>query len=299
VERAAPGASVYPLASGARAIALLVAAGARDPVLDRLARETAAPLVEVEAYTDELDTVRRDDMVSAAAEIQLNLLPPRCARFGPVELAGTILPAYDVGGDWFDYTQNREGIWIAVADGVGHGPAAAGLAAVALGGFRAGRRNREGLVGAALRIDAAVRAAGRKSGFVTAVLAHVAPDGSFTWINCGHPPPIAISAGGGVRELTAPGHYPLGLFEAGRPFTTNSRALRGDERVVLYTDGVVDRRLDDASELGLRGVRGAIAAEPAVTAASTVIAVQRAVRDASQAPLRDDSTVVVVRLAHD
>jgi serine phosphatase RsbU (regulator of sigma subunit) len=299
VERAVPGASVYPLVSGVRAIALLVAEGGRDPVLDRLAREAAAPLVEAGAYTDELDTVRRADMVTAAAEIQLNLLPPRCARFGPLELAGTILPAYDVGGDWFDYTQNREGVWIAVADGVGHGPAAAALAAVALGGFRAGRRNREGLVGAALRIDGAVRAAGGGSAFVTAILAHVTPDGSFTWINCGHPPPIAISARGGARELSSPGHYPLGLFEGPHPFTTTLQVLRAGERVVLYTDGVVDRRRDDQSELGLRGVRQAITAEPAVTATSTVIAVQRAVRNASEAALRDDSTVVVVRLAHD
>jgi serine phosphatase RsbU (regulator of sigma subunit) len=154
-------------------------------------------------------------------------------------------------------------------------------------------------VGAALRIDGAVRTAGGSSAFVTAVLAHLAADGTFTWINCGHPPPIAVSAGGGVRELTAPGHYPLGLFEGGRGFSTASRPLRAGERIVLYTDGVVDRRLDDHSELGLRGVRRAIAAEPSGTAAGTVIAVQRAVRQASENALRDDSTVVVVRAVHD
>ena len=56
-----------------------------------------------------------------AAELQQSLLPPRIARIGGGEIAGSVLPAYEVGGDWFDYVENRDGAWIAVADAVGQG----------------------------------------------------------------------------------------------------------------------------------------------------------------------------------
>jgi serine phosphatase RsbU (regulator of sigma subunit) len=37
-------------------------------------------------------------------------------------LAGGLLPSYEVGGDWFDFVDNRDGAWIAIADTAGTGP---------------------------------------------------------------------------------------------------------------------------------------------------------------------------------
>ena len=51
-----------------------------------------------------------------------------------------MLPGYEIGGDWFDYVENRDGAWIGVADSRGKGTTAAALGAVALGAFRAKRR---------------------------------------------------------------------------------------------------------------------------------------------------------------
>ena len=62
---------------------------------------------------------QRRKQPKAAAEIQQSLLPPRISRITGGEVAGNVLPSYDVGGDWFDIVENLDGVWITVADGLG------------------------------------------------------------------------------------------------------------------------------------------------------------------------------------
>ena len=52
-------------------------------------------------------------------------------------MAGSILPAYDVGGDWIDHCAMADGGWLGVADAVGKGPQASAISAIALGAYRA------------------------------------------------------------------------------------------------------------------------------------------------------------------
>ena len=92
-----------------------------------------------------IEAARRRKPTTAAAEIQQNLLPPRVARVTGAQLAGGLLPSYEVGGDWFDYAENHDGSWLAIADASGTGPTAAGLGAAALGALRAARRSGEDL----------------------------------------------------------------------------------------------------------------------------------------------------------
>ena len=57
-----------------------------------------------------------------AAEIQQNLFPPRIARIAGAQLAGGLLPTYQVGGDWLDFVENRDGAWLAIADSAAKAP---------------------------------------------------------------------------------------------------------------------------------------------------------------------------------
>ena len=54
-----------------------------------------------------------------------------CRRGSPgirgAEIAGSVLPAYDVGGDWFEHIADRGGAWLAVADAAGKGPRASAV----------------------------------------------------------------------------------------------------------------------------------------------------------------------------
>ena len=121
-------------------LGLLLCVGTPLTELEDVARQGAAALELANDYTDLIESARRRKPTTAAAEVQHHLLPPRIARITGAQLAGGLLPTYEVGGDWFDFVENRDGAWLAIADAAGTGPTAAGLGASALGALRAARR---------------------------------------------------------------------------------------------------------------------------------------------------------------
>jgi len=143
-----PAGRVEPLWLVDRAVAVLVAVAEGDDGGDGLRRlaRAAAPVFElIIGYTDVVERARRSRPTSPAAEVQLGLLPPRVATVDGGTVVGSILPAYDVGGDWFDHAANAEGTWLAVADAMGKGARAAALAALAIGALRATHAGRSAL----------------------------------------------------------------------------------------------------------------------------------------------------------
>jgi serine phosphatase RsbU (regulator of sigma subunit) len=238
---------------------------------------------------------RRRKEIQPAAEIQQDLLPPRLAVLDGDELAGGVLPGYDVAGDFFDYASNADGLWLCVADAMGKGNDAAALSSLAVGALRAARRGGATLEQAAGIVDRTVAVTGSEVRFLTAILAHWHPDTStFQWIAAGHPPPLLLHVDGSAEELTGAGTYPLGLLDEERTFTRNRRRLGLGERLLLYSDGVTERRRTDGTLLGLDGLLAVLRTGPATSAAEIVRNVHDAVVDASPKPLRDDATMLLL-----
>jgi serine phosphatase RsbU (regulator of sigma subunit) len=287
-----PGSVLAPLLLRGRAIGVLLAVNAPEAPLFELARHAAAALALADSYTDVVDVTRRRRETSAAAEIQQNLLPPRIARIAGGTLAGNVLPGYEVGGDWFDYTENGDGAWIGVADSRGSGTTAAAIGAVSLGAFRAKRRSGATLEAAAQAVHETVRSLDVDGAFVNLILGRWhGPSATFRWITCGHQPPLLISRAGELRQLPGATHSSLGLDDH-ESFVVESRRLEPGDRLLLLSDGVLDRRTTRGVPFGLRGVRAAVA-RAAPGAAATVRAIEDAIATASADPLEDDATIVV------
>jgi serine phosphatase RsbU (regulator of sigma subunit) len=294
IEEHLPGSVMAPLLMRGRALGVLLAADAPEQPLVQLARQAAAALALANDYTDVFDTTRRRKETSPAAEIQQNLLPPRIARISGGILAGNVLPGYEIGGDWFDYVENADGAWIGVADSMGKGTTAAALGGVALGAFRAKRRVNAELEATALAIHHTMLDVAVEGACVNVILARWhGPSSTFCSITCGGQPPLLIAADGGLSELDATEHPALGVGEPARRFTIDRRRLRPGERLMLLSDGVLDRRTGSGHPFGLEGVRAAIAGVDAA-AASTVRALEDAITAASADPLEDDATIVVL-----
>jgi serine phosphatase RsbU (regulator of sigma subunit) len=275
-----------------RAVGLLMALRGAESGLREVARVGAAAMELVSGYTDVIDAARRRKHMNPAAEIQQSLLPPRIARIGGGELAGSVLPSYEVGGDWFDYVENQDGAWIAIADAAGKGPAAAALGSVALAALRAARRNDATLEGAAQTMHDTVASVGRPEFYVTAIVARWHSVYSvFSWINCGHPPPLLIRADGAVEELAPRPNLPLGLGDR-RRFHRHQRRLEDNDRLVLYSDGISGRRTPDG-RFGTEGIVDAAKRADDHSAAATARTIQEAVVSASEDPLPDDAAVIV------
>jgi serine phosphatase RsbU (regulator of sigma subunit) len=289
-----PGTVMAPMFLRGRALGILLVVGPSEAPLVALARQAAASLALAADYTDVFDQTRRRKETSAAAEIQQNLLPPRIARVAGGVLAGNVLPSYEIGGDWFDYIENRDGAWLGIADSAGTGTTAASLSAIALGAFRAKRKFSADLAEVAGAIHETVLELEVEGAFVNAVLARWhGPSSRLSWITCGDQAPLVISPDGELEPLSDPDHESLGLGDARREFTVSRRRLEPGERLLLLSDGVLDRKRTGGGTIGLDGIRGAVARARDLSAPSAVRAIEDAIHDASSDPLEDDATVVV------
>ena len=210
--------TLWPLVVRDRIMGFLLARDRPAADLEPFAGQAALALELASGYTDTLHAVRRRKDTQPAAEIQQNLLPPRLARVNGAEVAGGVLPGYDVGGDFFDYAANADGLWLVVADATGKGNSAAALSSLAIGALRAARRAGAGLQQAARVADEAIQSLDMQL-YLTAVLGSWDADARrLRWINCGHPTPLVLRADGRLDELDGERTYPLGICFTGRVF---------------------------------------------------------------------------------
>jgi serine phosphatase RsbU (regulator of sigma subunit)/AcrR family transcriptional regulator len=288
-----PGLALAPMWLRGRAVGVLLAAGGSEQLLTEVARQGAAALELGNGYTDSLDAARRHKDINPAAELQQSLLPPRIVHLASADIAASVLPAYEVGGDWFDYVENRDGAWLAIADASGKGVHAGALGSIGLAALRAARRNDAELGDAVNTIHETISDAGEEDFFLTAIIARwSAVHHSFSWINAGHPPPLLVRPEREVELLASEPDLPLGLLERERRFRSNHRRVAPGERIVLYTDGI-SRRPTPSGPFGVDGIVAAIQEAPESSASATARAIQSAVVAATDDLLRDDAAVVV------
>ncbi len=294
VRAQAPGVVVVPLWLRSRTLAALLCEGEPEGSLAHLIEHAAAAIELADNYTDAFEIARRSHDATPAAELQQDLLPPRIAYVEGAQLAATLLPAYDVGGDWFDHASDAHGAWFAVADAVGKGPRAAALSALALGAYRAGRRRGRSLQEVAVGIGRIVGQVGEGGAYITAVLGRWhAADRTFSWVRCGHPFPTIWKPDGTLEELDDVGGVPLGVGSPEEPYQVGSRRLEPGERLVIYSDGISERRTPDG-RFGLEGVQHALATAPSRSASSAAASITAQVLAASDDEVRDDATVLVL-----
>jgi serine phosphatase RsbU (regulator of sigma subunit) len=290
-----PGCVAEPLWLRGRVIALLLCVGTPVGSLEDIAKQGAAALELASDHTDFIEAARRRKPTTPAAEIQQNLFPPRIARIAGAQVAGALLPTYEVGGDWFDFVENRDGAWLAIAGAVDTGPTAAGLGAAALGALRAARRSGEDLEGALTTMHQTVQRLGNPDFHITALIARWrATRATLTWVNCGNPPAYIVDIHGNLNVLDGPDHPPLGTGRTDRSFQLSERRLASGERLILVTDGVIGRRTEGGGTFGEAGLRRALDRAESTTAAATAMAIQSAVTDCWREPLEDDATIVVL-----
>ena len=294
IDEALPGTAVAPLLLRGRAIGVLMAVGPADDAIRDLAREAAVALALAGDYTDAIETGQRLHPISAAAEIQQILLPPRLMRITGATLAGNVLPGYEIGGDWFDYAENADCTWVGLADVDGTGDFASAVAAVLLGAFRAARHRSDDPAGAMRAMHDVLAGLPTETGGATATIATWnAPASLFRWVTAGEIAPMLIDADGEMELLEA-GLPRLGDPEMPEELAVHERRLQPGERLLLLSDGLLGRNTRDGRTLGTAGVHAAAVKAPQTSAAGTLRAIEDVVRENVKDPLGDDATLVVL-----
>ncbi|WP_053226164.1 PP2C family protein-serine/threonine phosphatase [Solirubrobacter soli] len=182
-----------------------------------------------------------------AETLQRALLPERLPDVAGLELAALFEPAAGmVGGDWYDAVELDDGqLALGIGDVAGKGIPAATLMGELRGGLRAGV-----LSGAAPHEALRVldRLADRAGHMATVAIVVLDPaTGALRHASAGHLPPAVVAPDGAVRFLTAGASTPLLAYDAWTGSGTD--VLAPGERLILYTDGLVERRREpiDAS----------------------------------------------------
>ncbi|WP_435204512.1 SpoIIE family protein phosphatase [Micromonospora sp. bgisy143] len=183
------------------------------------------------------------------AEVLQHSMLPRLPAVTGLDLAARYQPAADrveVGGDWYDAFVQPDGDLIAaIGDVAGHDIEAAATMGQLRNLVRGNAFGRDDEVGKLVsHLDDAIRGL-RLPIAATATLVRIRPERSgvreVTWCNAGHPPALVVRAGGAVDVLEAAPEPLLGLARP-TPRTSRSTSLATGDTLLLYTDGLVERR---------------------------------------------------------
>ncbi len=225
--------------------------GADGNALGHLAPLLAAAVTTSNRFTDTIAVARRRRELSLAAELHWSLLPPTRFTLGPYTVTAAIEPAYETGGDVFDFAEHDGHLVLAVLDVMGHGLQAALVSSAALAGLRRARRGGLALVDIAAEVDLVVKSLPSRH-FVSAVLADLdLASGQGTYLSAGHLAPLVVSRGE-VRELEVRPTLPLGVTigTAGSSPVLGRFQIHSDETLILYSDGIIENQLTDSGQPG-------------------------------------------------
>ncbi len=246
-------------------------------------------------YTDTAARARRAEPLSAAAEVQWDLLPPLTGSTEHVAISGILEPAYTIGGDSFDYAFDSDRVDFAVVDAIGHGMSAVLMSAAAINSLRHSRRARRDLTSAYEIADAAIDAQFGHSYFVTAIIGTLdLPSGTLRWVNAGHVLPMLVRNGTYVGPLACEPSHPLGL--GGPVIEVAEQVLQSGDRVLFYTDGISEARSSDSSFYGDDRLADFLvrASLERLPAHETVRHIADSILSFSDDGLRDDATLLLL-----
>jgi serine/threonine protein phosphatase PrpC len=264
------------------------------------------------AFSDALAAGRRSGPMALQAELVWGCLVPRTFATGQILVAAMLEPAYQVGGDAFDYSLAGDRLHVSVFDGVGHDLEAGLIASVGVAACRRTRRAGNTLAETAADADDAIARHFGDNRFLTALLSELnVTTGQFSWIPCGHPPPLLIRDSKAVKELARRPRLPLGLasldtIAAGGP-RSSGRPLPGEEsvyterlqprdRILLYTDGITDGRAADGTPFGLDRLTDYVIrhSNAGISAHETLRRLNHTIVEYQNERLTDDATIVLI-----
>ncbi|MFL6295326.1 MAG: PP2C family protein-serine/threonine phosphatase [Actinomycetes bacterium] len=243
----------------------IVLAWKRDPRLSAQALEASESFAGLGARA-----ISGSERVRAQTEV-LEQIQALLLTTPPAEVAGFRIGVRyqsasglaQIGGDFYDVVELEEhGLAFILADARGKGLEASSLAAVLKGAFRSLAGEGAGPARILNRLDRLVAREGGDEDFVTALAGRLHPDGRILLASAGHPAPLG--AGPRLVQVAAP----LGL---GTQANESQGQLRPGDRMVCYTDGLVEARNAEGAFIDRSVLEEAVAAESLTTALDRLV----------------------------
>lgn len=239
--------------------------------------------------------------LEAAKSVQQRLLPATVPTFPRVDLAASCVPAFEVGGDYYDFfSLDEHRLGLLIGDVSGKGMSAAFYITLAKGVIVSQIRQVGTPSEILHRVNALLYGVMERGRFISMIYAVLdTRSNEFAYANAGHNPLIHRQAATGKAQIVPSKGMAIGL-DAGNIFakavTTHTLKLEENDIVVFYTDGVTEamnRSVEEYSEERLLHCIEEAQPTPSDTVSSVLSSVNHFVGRAKQ---HDDITVVALQV---
>jgi PAS domain S-box-containing protein len=229
-----------------------------------------------------------------ASGIQTSLLPREGLEARGVRIQARQQQAHLVGGDWYDYWLYGDKIFLMIGDASGNGVGAALFATMALSALRVESREHGDLSQVLEHVNRSLYIGNRSDSFVTVFLGVLdLTTMTLIYTNAGHEEPLCVGKAGKAPEtLSSDKRSLLGIF-ASADLDVKTRRLYPGERMVLYTDGVIDARSSKDKLYGLKRLNRFVAANRDLPIGEFIDTLIENVLEFCKGEPPDDMTVMV------
>ncbi len=213
-------------------------------VLEAVARQAAIAVQNASMHESLLERERVDRDLKLAEQVQKRFLPQSVPKVPGYEFFAHYHPAYEVGGDYYDFVPLPFDRWaMAVGDVSGKGVAAALMMAKFSGDTRYCILTENAPAPAANELNTLLYAAGIEEKFITLSLTVLdLKTRVLTVASAGHPPVLVRRADGRVDKVGEDtSGFPLGIVPESN-YQQIDVTLEPGDVVVIYSDGVTDAR---------------------------------------------------------
>lgn len=213
-----------------------------------LANLAAIKIENAKLVEQGIEKEKMEKELSLASQIQRDFLPKENPKSKGFEIAGTNVPCYQVGGDYYDFIDiDPERIGITIADVSGKGVSASLLMASLRAALQSEVHSEYDIERMVKKLNDFVHRSSSTNKFITFFFSELNKKTSeLKYINAGHNPPLIMDLKGNVRRLESSG-FCLGMFP-NIDYKLEKLNLNVGDTVLLFTDGITESRNKDNEE---------------------------------------------------
>lgn len=244
------------------------------------------------------DSLLKD--VELAAQVQRLFLPSGKPAIPGLQIAGMMLPARGVGGDYYDYFPiDAHTTQVIIADVSGKGVPAALLMSATAAALRLEANRNRSMLQQVERLNTEIGAVSDAEQYVTLLVGEIdTTKRTIHYVNCGHNPALLFRAATGTFAHLTASCPPVGLSREEFCELSSENLMAGDV-VVFYTDGVTEAENPLAEEFGLERLSAIVRRDSSLPAEDLMISIYNSAADFCGDDFGDDVTILVVKCDFD
>jgi serine phosphatase RsbU (regulator of sigma subunit) len=211
--------------------------GVSQDILHAIATEAASLIENARLVQAEEEARRYQQELTIAASIQQRLMQVKIPEVPFAKIRPRNLQCKEIGGDFYDAVNTKDGLAVVLADVSGKGVSAALMASTLQGMIYSHLTAGMSLLDVVTAVNRffSEKMGGEK--YATLLLVRLRRDGELEYVNCGHVPPLLVCAGEVIRPTH--GNVPVGLL-ADATFESSTCQMKSGDRFILVTDGVTE-----------------------------------------------------------